>query len=559
VEDQDTYSGSQMTYSPRGGPKRKNVEVFTDDMIDKLTDLPPYHDIETQTEYIIQKPVPDLSMPTYHGIPKETQIYPDENLFDFDYEAEPLLQVLLTRVLENSRMEVLEEEELYAMKTRQDFLLEKKDRELTDVQKLEQEERDATGRNLRRKAAAREVKMTKIKTHEHIVSRVFSLEYLKFVQRDTFSILTNQGLFIDDRESTIHAQFLPWLVDVTCENLHQAQKYEHIIENLICNVENSNLERNAKTVADEMARRKFNASEIARLAVQRSQRRKSKLEFKLKRREDRRLHNLTNKVMDVFINTGLESTDEMALGDVDGCMDVDRKYVGLLGGVLGEICFVLETISDPTFSKHIPDIDLSFDRIVDLLRNIIDNVLKPNWAIEIGVGEGFENKMREYDDSFEMAIFNASYINDQKDSESKQDVLNIFKYYLGSDLLKKCFLQREPLVVKKLQKMKADGDADEADVEKTGETGNLPTVHGDDGVENEAGAEEGVGRPRFGNLVMDAMLDLFANDDGYSRRFNFMKVPRDNEMDQGFQAFCKMMPDLTPPPGRFFGFKNGRG
>ena len=30
--------------------------VFTDDMIDELTDLPPYHDIETQTEFIIEKP-----------------------------------------------------------------------------------------------------------------------------------------------------------------------------------------------------------------------------------------------------------------------------------------------------------------------------------------------------------------------------------------------------------------------------------------------------------------------------------------------------------------------
>jgi hypothetical protein len=547
-----------MTYSPRGGPKRKNVEVFTDDMIDKLTDLPPYHDIETQTEYIIQKPVPDLSMPTYHGIPKETQIYPDENLFDFDYEAEPLLQVLLTRVLENSRMEVLEEEEVYSMKTRQEFLLEKKDRELTDVQKLEQEEREATARNLRRKASAREVKMTKIKTHEHIVSRVFSLEYLKFVQRDTFSILTNQGLFIDDRESTIHAQFLPWLVDVTCEKLHQAQKYEHIIENLICNVENSNLERNAKTVGDEMARRKFNTEELARLTVEREQRRKAKLEFKLKRRENRRLYNLTNRVMDFFVNTGLESTDEMALGDVDGCMDVDRKYVGLMGGVLGEISFVLETITDPTFENHVPEVDLSPDRIVDLLRNIIDHVIKPNWAIEIGVGEGFENKMREYDDGFEMTQFNASYISDHKDADSKQDVLNIFKYYVGSDLLKKCFLKREPLVVKKLTKVKVDGDADEADFEKTGETGNLTTGQDSDGVSFEAGAEDGQARPKYGNLVVDAMLDLFANDDGYSKRFTFMKVPRDNEMDQGFQAFCKMMPDLTPPPGIFFGFKNNR-
>lgn len=79
MEDQDTFSGSHNTYSPRAGRKRKNVEVFTDDMIDRLTDLPPYHDIETQTEFIIEKEIPDLSLPQYYGVPKETQIYPDEN------------------------------------------------------------------------------------------------------------------------------------------------------------------------------------------------------------------------------------------------------------------------------------------------------------------------------------------------------------------------------------------------------------------------------------------------------------------------------------------------
>ena len=110
------------------------------------------------------------------------------------------------------------------------------------------------------------------------------------------------------------------------------------------------------------------------------------------------------------------------------------------------------------------------DKILDILRNVIDNVVKSNWAIEIGVGEDFENKMREYDDGFEMATFGASYINDQRDSGSKEDVINIFKHYLGSDMLKKVFLEREPLVVKKLVKIKQDGDADEADIEKTGET-----------------------------------------------------------------------------------------
>lgn len=43
-------------------------------------------------------------------------------MFDFDYEVEPLLNVLCGRVLEVSRMEVLQEEELRVMKNRQEEL-----------------------------------------------------------------------------------------------------------------------------------------------------------------------------------------------------------------------------------------------------------------------------------------------------------------------------------------------------------------------------------------------------------------------------------------------------
>ena len=42
----------------------------------------------------MEKKIPDLSMPVYTGMEKETQIYPDDpdgNLFDFDYESEPIV------------------------------------------------------------------------------------------------------------------------------------------------------------------------------------------------------------------------------------------------------------------------------------------------------------------------------------------------------------------------------------------------------------------------------------------------------------------------------------
>ena len=48
---------------------------------------------------------------------KATQIYEgDHELFDFNEEVEPMLNVLITKTLEQARMEVLEETELEIIK-----------------------------------------------------------------------------------------------------------------------------------------------------------------------------------------------------------------------------------------------------------------------------------------------------------------------------------------------------------------------------------------------------------------------------------------------------------
>jgi hypothetical protein len=47
---------------------------------------------------------------------RETQVWDDGELFNFDYEVEPILQVVIGKTLEASRLEVLEEEELREMK-----------------------------------------------------------------------------------------------------------------------------------------------------------------------------------------------------------------------------------------------------------------------------------------------------------------------------------------------------------------------------------------------------------------------------------------------------------
>lgn len=136
---------------------KKNQACFTEKQLIYETDLPPCHDATTQTEFIIPKEIPDLTYLKGEKKPdKETQIYPDEPPFDFNYESEPIVQVLMTRILEESRVEVLEEEELRAMKNRQQHLLDHKAEVKRKLDLLEEKERELFKANVGFSQAARE-------------------------------------------------------------------------------------------------------------------------------------------------------------------------------------------------------------------------------------------------------------------------------------------------------------------------------------------------------------------------------------------------------------------
>merc|ERR1719191_1158518 len=70
---------------------------------------------EAQTDELLPEAPPNEYLPQKTGIDVFTQVE-DGELFDFNVEVEPLLDVLVNKTLEQSLMEVEEEHELEAMR-----------------------------------------------------------------------------------------------------------------------------------------------------------------------------------------------------------------------------------------------------------------------------------------------------------------------------------------------------------------------------------------------------------------------------------------------------------
>lgn len=84
---------------------RVHLSVQTDSYMEELSSRPPESAIATQTEKHLDRPVSPLFVPRLSGESKSTEIGVGD-LFDFDREVEPILEVLVGKSLDHALMEV---------------------------------------------------------------------------------------------------------------------------------------------------------------------------------------------------------------------------------------------------------------------------------------------------------------------------------------------------------------------------------------------------------------------------------------------------------------------
>lgn len=125
---------------PEPPPGRNHLATNTSPVTTTIKPKALTFHVEVQTDEYIDRPQTPLFWSEKTGVDVFTQIE-DGELFNFDEEVEPILNCLLSKTLEQSRMEVLEEEEIKEMKGKQRYFEELRNRELMEVERLEDAEK----------------------------------------------------------------------------------------------------------------------------------------------------------------------------------------------------------------------------------------------------------------------------------------------------------------------------------------------------------------------------------------------------------------------------------
>ena len=221
--------------SPEPVEGRKHIDVQTELYLEELSDRVEEADVQTQTDAFLDRPPSPLYIPAKTGVDVATQILEGE-LFDFEVEAKPILEVLVGKTIEQALLEVMEEEELANLRAQQRRFEELRNAELVETQRLEEQERRHREEKQRRMKQQTDVLKKEKETAEKIAARAFAQSYLADMVPSVFGSLSENGYFYDPVERDVETYFMPWLEKQVDNNLNRYRVACLMLDSMIRNV-----------------------------------------------------------------------------------------------------------------------------------------------------------------------------------------------------------------------------------------------------------------------------------------------------------------------------------
>lgn len=201
---------------------RHHIDVQTDAYLEEVSDKVPEHDVDTQTDEFLDRPASPLFVPIKTGVDKDTQIL-EGDLFDFELEVEPILDVLVGKTLEQSMMEVMEEEELAELRAHQEEFVQLRNAELAETQRMEEAERRKFEEKERRLKQERERLEREQVLKEKVAAAAFAKNYMSGIESSVLDRLAKMSYFYDPVEREVETDFMPWLGNLVTDKLSKAE------------------------------------------------------------------------------------------------------------------------------------------------------------------------------------------------------------------------------------------------------------------------------------------------------------------------------------------------
>ncbi|CAD8047643.1 unnamed protein product [Paramecium sonneborni] len=212
IKKEDTYD-IKATANPR---IQVNLEFFLTDTLAQCEQQK--NTLYTQTDKLLKKPEDPPFIPKKTGIDAATQVE-DYELFDFDREVTPILNVICTKTLEQACLEIEQEEEFMAMyRFKEAFEKRRANEKNKQRVTVEREKQLIDQKNdVLKKYSEKQKIMQKVilKAQAHAIAK----EYLKPLQGQMMQQVITSGFYPNEFMNELQSKFMDYLVGKTQEEV----------------------------------------------------------------------------------------------------------------------------------------------------------------------------------------------------------------------------------------------------------------------------------------------------------------------------------------------------
>jgi len=215
-------SKKMSPYNIKPSPQPKVSANLTFFLTDATDVKPPQTNVEIQADIFKERPKTPQYVPKKTGRDVSTQIE-DNELFNFDREVTPIISVICTKTIEQSMIEIEEEEELSRIKKFKEEYWKRREEDEQKWKGMLQKELDAISTKEKKLEEFRLKEDTRIKVLRKLQSYQVARTYLRDLQFNSISYLHKNGLYVNEEREELVNKVPSFFVDGVIKTLGQRQ------------------------------------------------------------------------------------------------------------------------------------------------------------------------------------------------------------------------------------------------------------------------------------------------------------------------------------------------
>jgi len=226
--------GSDSIFEIKAQLNKKHEPLdLTPYLVEKEKPPVPMKTVDTQTAEFEPRPPTPPYTPAKTGIDQATQIDPEDGLFDFDMEVQPLLSVLVSKTLEQALQEVSQEAELAALSNQMEEFIKQEEEEQRRVKNMEAKQAIEWEKKEKRKKMEQKRYAQQRRTKQKIMAVEFMREMLPGIRDSMCKDLASHPAWEKPEQKAVRTVFLPWLYQEVETKLEEWHNTRSTLDDLI--------------------------------------------------------------------------------------------------------------------------------------------------------------------------------------------------------------------------------------------------------------------------------------------------------------------------------------